>query len=164
MFISVKLIFIPFHIVKIKINYIAFHIGLEGIALQSPGAMPTYWPAAKATAVACGYLNEVCEHPASLHIWGSVSHLVQHPKKDATTRALSSPAPWVQPKKRVNGSCRTGFDGHFTSLDRLMEWVQLFQFSIVFVITCTSLYAFMPPSICARKHQSTSGESGTTSP
>ena len=100
----------------------------------------------------CWYLTEAYGHPASLHIWGSACQLVQHPKKDVTTRAVSSPMPWVRPTKTVSVSWRRGVGGHFTSLHRLVDCVQLFRFSVVLGITCTSSHVHMPPSSCAKKH------------
>ena len=43
---------------------------------------------------------------ALLHMLGSTLQLLQHPKKDATTFAVSSPGPWVHPTNNVVVSFR----------------------------------------------------------
>ena len=62
--------------------------------------------------------------PASLHMLGSGFQLLQHPKKDATTFAVSSPAPWVHPTNTVVASVVVGFGSRLMSLERLVECVQ----------------------------------------
>ena len=76
--------------------------------------------------------------PASLHMLGSGFQLLQHPKKDATTFALSSPAPCVHPTNTVVASFLVGFGGRLMSLERLVDYVQLFRLSMTLVITWTS--------------------------
>ena len=73
--------------------------------------------------------------PASLHMLGSGFQLLQHPKKDATTFAVSSPAPCVHPTNTVVASYLAGLGGRLMSLEQLVECVQLFRFSMTFVIT-----------------------------
>ena len=76
--------------------------------------------------------------PASLHNLGSDFQLLQHPKKEATTFAVSSPALCVHPTNTVVASCLVGLGGRFMSLERLVDCVQLVRFSMAFVITRTS--------------------------
>ena len=76
--------------------------------------------------------------PASLHMLGSGFQLLQHPKKDATTFAVSSPAPCVHPTNTVVASLLVGLGGRLMSLERLVDCVQLLRFSMTLVITWTS--------------------------
>ena len=77
--------------------------------------------------------------PASLHMLGSGFQLLQHPKKDATTFAVSSPAPCVHPTNTVAVSYLVGLGGRLMFLERLVDGVQLFQFRMTLVITRTGL-------------------------
>ena len=73
--------------------------------------------------------------PASLHMSGSVFHLLQHPKKDAKTFAVSSRAPLVHATKTVVASCLVGFGGRLMSLEQLADCVQLLRFTVTLGIT-----------------------------
>ena len=76
--------------------------------------------------------------PASLHMCGSDCHFDQEPKNDATTVAVSSPAPFVHPTNTVQELWRRGRGSRLMSLDWLVDWVQSFLFSTTIVITWTS--------------------------
>ena len=58
---------------------------------------------------------------------GSGFQLLQHPKKDATTFAMTSPAPCVHPTNSVVVSFLVGFGGRLMSLERLVDCVQLLE-------------------------------------
>ena len=73
--------------------------------------------------------------PALLHMLGFAFQLLQHPKKDATTFAVSSLAPGVHPTNTVVASFRVGLGGRLMSLERLVYCVQLLRFIMTFVIT-----------------------------
>ena len=75
---------------------------------------------------------------ASLHMFSSGFQLLQHPKKDATTFAVSSPAPRVHPTNTVVAPLLVGFGGHLMSLERLVDCVQWLRLSMTLVITWTS--------------------------
>ena len=76
--------------------------------------------------------------PASLHMLGLGFWLLQHSKKDATTLAASSPTRFVHPTNTVMASYLVGLGGRLMSLERLVDCVQLFRFSMTFVITWTT--------------------------
>ena len=61
--------------------------------------------------------------PASLHMLGSGFQLLRHPKKNATTFAVLSPTPPVNPTNTIMASFQAGLGGRFTSLDRLVDCV-----------------------------------------
>ena len=69
---------------------------------------------------------------------GSGFQLVQHPKNDATTFAVSSRAPCVNPTNTVVVSFLVGFGGRLMSLERLVDCVQLLRLRMTLVITWTS--------------------------
>ena len=75
---------------------------------------------------------------ASLHMLGSGFQLLQHPKKDATTFAVSSLAPCGHPTSTVVASLLVGLGGRLMSLERLVDCVQWLQLSRTLVITWTS--------------------------
>ena len=76
--------------------------------------------------------------PASLHMLGLGFQLLQHRKKDATTFAVLSLAPWVNPTNTVVASPLVGFGGRLMSLERLVDCVHLLRLSMMLVITWTS--------------------------
>ena len=77
-------------------------------------------------------------YPASLHMLGSGFQLLQHPKKDATTFAVSSPARCVHPTNTVVASLLVGLGGRLMFLERLVDCVQLLRLSMTLVITWNS--------------------------
>ena len=85
--------------------------------------------------MACWYWSEAWVQPASLHMLGSGFQLLQHPKKDATTFAVLSPAPCVHPKNTVVASYLVGLGGRWMTRKRLVDCVRLFRFNMTFVVT-----------------------------
>ena len=75
--------------------------------------------------------------PVSLHMLGSGFLLLQHPKKNATTFAMSSAVPWVHPTSTVVASIWVGLGGRLMSLDPLVNGVQLLRSVMTIVITST---------------------------
>ena len=102
----------------------------RSVIMSAPSCFTTFMRLRNAASspVSCGIL---------LHMLGSGFQLLQHPKKDAMTFAVSSPTPCVHPTNTVVASLLVRLGGHLMSLERLVDRVQLFRFSVTLVITWT---------------------------